>query len=181
MTYAKLIGLTLLASSGSPSSCATVGVALRESPKAWPEWRRPVLVAVDASMPGGCAQAAFDGAAWWADRGVDFLVPELVPSTHPAVLGVPRRSEVGVTAGPLTPPSIGLTEWNAPQGFMHDAVVTLDFERGGCTWQVAAHELGHALGLPDLSGRDAWGNIMFFLALQRDEYVVTEGQLEQVR
>jgi hypothetical protein len=181
MTSGKLAGLVLLALSGDAAACATVAGEVATSPRAWPQWRRPVAVLVDAGMPSACIEAAFIGVSWWTDQGVDYLAPELVPSTHPAVIGVPRAGEVGITSGPLTAPAVGLTQWTAAGGLMHDAIVTLDFEDDGCVWQVAAHELGHALGLRDLYGREDWENVMLGVTLRRDTYVLTPKQLEQVR
>ena len=99
MTGPKLAAWLLLAST-SPQACATVAGEAVAVPRSWAPWERPVAVLVNGAMPQPCIDAAFEAVAWWSERGVDYLVPSTVGPEHPAVLGVPRAGEIGVTVGP---------------------------------------------------------------------------------
>lgn len=106
---------------------------------------RPVRVYVDPTLPQCEQEAVLLGVEFWQGRGVDIRFEGEVPLDY-----VPERGAVMVLDDNIDDPStLGLTRTvylvvtpPDPEVFM--ATITLD----SCLMPVAAHELGHAMGLP---------------------------------
>lgn len=110
----------------------------------WSEIARPVTVVIDSSMDVKCLDAVEQALGFWRNHGVHYLFPVHEDKLHPAVAGLPRQSEIGITQGPLSHGVAGVT-WSQRTigGNLVSAHIVLDH----CGAQTAAHELGHALGL----------------------------------
>lgn len=107
---------------------------------------RPVQFLIDETMEEECKEAAFIALDWWEMQGVDYLVVSEVDAGHPAVNGLPRIGEIGLTTGKLSPGEGGLTHWARVRdgGMAHADIVIAE---GKCAPEIVAHEIGHALGL----------------------------------
>jgi hypothetical protein len=145
------------------------GCAAVEHTHTWPDALRPVTVLVDARMEPACLAAATDALAFWMER-VDYLEPVLYINPPEPGLGTIR-----ITQTPLVDPVAGITYFVRTKAT--GELVAADVELRLCHPQVAAHELGHALGLDH---SDAPGSLMFPWHVP-DWYAVADYELDQVR
>jgi hypothetical protein len=112
----------------------------------WPQALRPVVVRIDSAMSPACLEAARVAFRYW-NSIADYLRLEEVPNP-----GRPQWGEIRVHEGDLKEPDwIGGTNRHTATALEPDGILHADVTLGcGCTVRanvLAAHELGHALGL----------------------------------
>ncbi len=126
------------------------------------EWReRPVHVLVSEDLDPDCVAAIDAGLGFWYDHGVRYLEVTYGVLDELTQHGELHVGEIGVTSEePSAASHAGSTTQYAYDGEMVVAVVRLRPEF--CMPELANHELGHAMGLPDEYGEDHIGNVMFW-------------------
>ncbi len=151
------------------SGCSADTSGLR--PNAY--WRqRPVTVYVNEEMSQPCLDSVEEALLFWG-QFVDYLNPEYVTAVQPQILGIDKAGTIAFTAGLLSDNVAGETYYLMTEsGEMHSAHITLAL----CTPSVAAHELGHALGLRDV---DDTTNLMNWY--NAEGWGLTDEQLESVK
>ena len=137
---------------------------------------RPVTLLVSDELSPDCVAALADGFLFWYAHGVTYVVSGgTVPESRTAVDEI-AFSEIVVSSGsPMAASHAAATHQYSRHGMMVAARIV--FRAGYCEPIVAAHELGHALGLSDVNEP---GNVMHW-ALPGIGDDVTEAQLDVVR
>lgn len=143
----------------------------------WHESVRDVPMVMSESLTPECQAAVYAGLEWWREQGIDFVEdPSIVPQSRAHAT---REGEIAVSAGtPDKESHVGATSQLAKNYFMHSAQVR--FLQSWCNPTLAAHELGHALGLPDIYDTKEKGNVMFW-TLPGAGLHVTKYQLEKIK
>lgn len=134
---------------------------------------RRVLLAGD--LPDCEALTMIFAVEFWRDLGVDDLTIVPVPADHLAVLGLTQPGDIVVTADPvMAPKELGVTlQWVSKDGFLHSS----NIRQAVCNIRVAAHELGHALGIPH---NNIEGSLMFPV-FEKGGWLVTGQEREWAR
>jgi hypothetical protein len=160
------------------AGCVNVPVGYRPlaSASEWSANMRPVTLYVSDKLTPQCIEAVAAGILFWYAHGVTYVT---IGGTVPEARTAPEEimmSEIVVSAGsPKEATHAAATLQYRAHGEMLAARVV--FRSGYCAPVVAAHELGHALGLPDV---DMPGNVMHW-ALPDIGDDVAKRQLDLVR
>jgi len=131
---------------------------------------RPVIVTVDSSLPDECEAVIAGQLQWWAS-----FVSYLEYESEALHARRARFGEITITDGTFAGAVVALTVRSyTPLGQM----LTADISLGACRANTVRHELGHALGLPDLY--EGWeGNVMCY-SIECDGESLTPEQIAAV-
>jgi hypothetical protein len=123
---------------------------------------KPVLLIVDASLPGAAARDAFARATddWGEAFGIAFRIDEEVPVTLDAEVDLPQRLHAARRAAAREGRIVVAVSGGGPDaddrhGYSLDFIPALlaVWQGPEATALVLRHELGHVFGLPHLPGR----------------------------
>ena len=146
------------------------------TPSVWADNMRPITLYVSDQIDPLCVEAVAAGFLFWVSHGVTYVT---IGGTVPEARTAPEEilmSEIVVSAGsPQEAAHAGATLQYRSHGEMLAARIV--FKPGYCEPIVAAHEFGHALGLPDV---DMPGNVMHW-ALPDIGDGINKRQLDHVR
>ncbi len=170
------------------SACAADPVPV-ERTNEWPvgaHWcpeERPAHVIVSDALEPDCAAAMSHAVVWWAapERGVDYLTFAIVPDedltwSKPVPMFIQVTTDIPEKTGAAGDTRIARLTPTCLQA----AEIRFDPYWCRSSSNTARHELGHALGLPDLYDPKDRNNLMYWIGTGSNE-ALTEAQLEQVR
>lgn len=131
------------------ASCAEPPPVRAPEPKSWPLGAYPLDLRLSTDLDTCQRSAVHAAVAWWEARtAANLFTARDVPPMDAAALGIPVSGVVAVvpSAGLRTPLVVGEAEPWVDRYSRRLMSVTVSLV--GCSPRVAAHELGHALGLP---------------------------------
>lgn len=140
----------------------------------------PVDVLASSNLSGCQFNAIEVGAEQWENEvGAELFHIAPVSADHDAFDGAAPEGTIAAESASLKPPTVGLaTIWHSPDRIIRSVRVQLD-EENGCDLvdRVAAHELGHALGLEHAAHPDC----LLYMSVVEGPWRIHDYEIEWIR